>query len=79
MPDTRIARTEHVDGSDLAGDRWVQWYLPHWSSREGPRATYDVADPVQLFVGVFGFPDRDDGTLAGHVPTLEVDSITHLV
>lgn len=45
MPDT-TARTEHFDGSDLAGDRWVPWYLPHWSSRVGTRATYDVADSV---------------------------------
>ena len=40
------ARTEHFEGSDLAGDRWVPWYLPHWSSRETSRATYDVAGSV---------------------------------
>lgn len=38
--------TEHFEGSDLAGDRWVPWYLPHWSSRETSRATYDVASSV---------------------------------
>jgi hypothetical protein len=40
------AGTEHFEGSDLAGDRWVPWYLPHWSSRESSRATYDVASSV---------------------------------
>ena len=40
------ARTEHFEGPDLAGDRWVPWYLPHWSSREGTRASYDVAGSV---------------------------------
>lgn len=33
--------------------------------------------PLQLFVGVFDFPDRDlEGRLADHEPTLEVDEIT---
>jgi hypothetical protein len=36
------------------------------------------AYPLQLFVGVFDFPDRDDGTLGDHVPTLEVDRIEHV-
>lgn len=40
------ARTEHFEGSDLAADTWVPWYLPHWSSREATRATYDVAGSV---------------------------------
>lgn len=35
--------------------------------------------PLQLFVGVFDFPDRDDGTPGDHVPTFEVDSILHEV
>jgi hypothetical protein len=39
-------RTEHFEGSDLADDRWVPHYLPHWSSRDGTRATYDVAASV---------------------------------
>jgi hypothetical protein len=33
--------------------------------------------PLQLLVGVFDFPDRDDGTLGDHEPSLEVDSISH--
>ncbi len=45
MPST-TAQTEHFEGSDLAGDRSVPWYLPHWSSREVARASYDVADSV---------------------------------
>jgi hypothetical protein len=33
--------------------------------------------PLQVFVGVFDFPDRDpDRRLAGHEPVLEVDEIT---
>ncbi len=40
------ARTEHFEGSDLAADTWVPWYLPHWSSRAATRATYDVAASV---------------------------------
>lgn len=39
-------RTEHFDGPDLAADTWVPHYLPHWSSREGTRASYDVAGSV---------------------------------
>lgn len=105
----RVTQTEHFEGSDLASDRWVPWYLPHWSSRESSRATYDVASsvlrlgipgdqglwcgdrhtpplrtsdrrpsyPLQLFVGVFDFPDREDGTTRDHEPVFEVDSITH--
>ena len=34
--------------------------------------------PLQLFVGVFDFPDRDDGTLGDHEPSFEVDWIEHL-
>jgi hypothetical protein len=40
------ARTEHFEGSDLAADTWVPHYLPHWSSREGTRASYDVSASV---------------------------------
>jgi hypothetical protein len=40
------ARTEHFEGSDLAAGTWVPHYLPHWSSREGSRASYDVAGSV---------------------------------
>ena len=36
------------------------------------------AYPLQLFVGVFDFSERDDGTLGGHVPTFEVDAIEHV-
>lgn len=39
-------RTEHYEGSDLAADTWVPWYLPHWSSRAGSRASYDVSGSV---------------------------------
>jgi hypothetical protein len=46
MASTATAQTEHFEGRDLADDRWVPHYLPHWSSREGSRATYDVADSV---------------------------------
>ena len=31
--------------------------------------------PLQLFVGVFDFPDRKDGSAAEHVPVFEVDVI----
>lgn len=34
------------------------------------------AYPLQIFVGVFDFPGRDDGTLGAHVASLEVDEIT---
>lgn len=40
------SRTEHFEGDDLAADTWVPHYLPHWSSREGTRASYDVAGSV---------------------------------
>ncbi|MGL5928235.1 MAG: glycoside hydrolase family 16 protein, partial [Dermatophilaceae bacterium] len=38
--------TEHFEGSDLASDRWLPYYLPHWASRSSTRATYDVAGSV---------------------------------
>jgi hypothetical protein len=41
-----MTQTEHFEGSVLADDRWVPHYLPHWSSRAGTRASYDVADSV---------------------------------
>lgn len=34
------------------------------------------AYPLQVFVGVFDFPERDDGSHAEHEPVLEVDEIT---
>ncbi|MGL4176463.1 MAG: glycoside hydrolase family 16 protein [Dermatophilaceae bacterium] len=37
---------EHFEGSDLASDRWLPYYLPHWATRAGTRATYDVAGSV---------------------------------
>jgi hypothetical protein len=43
---TPETRTEHFEGSDLAADTWVPWYLPHWSSRAGSRASYDVSGSV---------------------------------
>ena len=42
----RATETEHFDGPDLDPARWVPHYLPHWSSRDASRATYDVGDSV---------------------------------
>lgn len=39
-------RTENFEGTGLAMDTWVPWYLPHWSSRRGSRARYDVSGSV---------------------------------
>jgi hypothetical protein len=39
-------QTEHFEGLDLDPKRWVPHYLPHWSSRDASRATYDVAGSV---------------------------------
>ena len=39
-------QTEHFDGPGLDPGRWVPHYLPHWSSRDASRATYDVAGSV---------------------------------
>ncbi|RYB94008.1 glycosyl hydrolase family protein [Nocardioides oleivorans] len=64
--------TEHFEGSDLADDRWVPHYLPHWSSREGTRASYDVHDSVlRLRVPVgqgLWCPDR-------HRPSLRTSTV----
>jgi hypothetical protein len=48
-----------------------------WWLDEVPLRTADQcpAYPLQLFVGVFDFPDRDDGTLGDRVPFLDVDEI----
>ncbi|MDR7253112.1 hypothetical protein J2X46_002097 [Nocardioides sp. BE266] len=66
------ARTEHFEGSALAADTWVPWYLPHWSSREGTRASYDVTGSV-LRLGIpteqgLWCPDR-------HTPALRTSTI----
>jgi hypothetical protein len=50
-----------------------------WEVDGRPLRTSDQCPtyPLQLFVGVFDFPEREDGTTTGHEPVLEVDSITH--
>jgi hypothetical protein len=64
--------TEDFDGADLADDRWVPYYLPHWSSRAGTRASYDVTGSV-LRLGIpvgqgLWCPDR-------HTPALRTSTI----
>ena len=39
-----IRLEEHFGGDDLDPSVWVPYYLPHWSSRESSRATYEVRD-----------------------------------
>lgn len=64
--------TEDFEGPDLADDRWVPHYLPHWSSREGTRASYAVRDSVLRLTIPVGqglwCPDR-------HTPALRVSTI----
>lgn len=43
---------------------------PMRTSRQAP------AYPLQIFTGVFDFPDRESGATAGHEPWLEIDEIT---
>jgi hypothetical protein len=35
---------DRFDGDELDRSIWVPWYLPHWSSRAGSTATYQVRD-----------------------------------
>jgi Glycosyl hydrolases family 16 len=35
---------ESFDGPDLDRDRWVPYYLPHWSSRDASAARYRIED-----------------------------------
>jgi Glycosyl hydrolases family 16 len=35
---------ESFDGPDLDRDRWVPYYLPHWSSRDATAARYRITD-----------------------------------
>jgi hypothetical protein len=35
---------ERFTGTDLDGEVWLPYYLPHWSSRAASKATYEVRD-----------------------------------
>ncbi|WP_210650949.1 glycoside hydrolase family 16 protein [Nocardioides sp. SYSU D00065] len=65
-------RTEHFEGDGLAADTWVPHYLPHWSSRERSRASYDVSGSVlRLHIPVeqgLWCPER-------HTPALRTSTI----
>jgi hypothetical protein len=37
---------EPFDGDVLARDRWLPYYLPHWSSRERSAARYEIGGGV---------------------------------
>jgi hypothetical protein len=41
MPEPRL--TETFEGADLDQSIWFPYYLPHWSSREASKATYEVS------------------------------------
>lgn len=41
---SRSVLTEQFESPDLAAQRWVPHYLPHWSSRAESAATYRIAD-----------------------------------
>jgi hypothetical protein len=38
------------DGPELDPERWLPWYLPHWSSRERAAARYAMGAGLQLVV-----------------------------
>ncbi len=70
---------------DLDLTSWHDWSVTMaadgctWSVDGQPLRTSDQCPPypLQLFVGVFDFPEREGGTTRDHEPTFEIDSIVH--
>lgn len=40
----KLEFAEEFDGTELNRDRWLPYYLPHWSSRERSAARYTIRD-----------------------------------
>ena len=54
------------------GTQGCTWRVDdQWLRDSGQAPDY----PLQVFVGVFDFPDREDGSAVEHVPVFEVDVI----